>query len=949
MTFALTFIGSLLGLSLAGFAGLLAGAAIGFLLGRTAQLSDQFKALQGDHQSLRDSLQTQSPELFTAAHAGAPPDLTEAQAENFSEPPIDSPLEQSNEPSFTQAPAEQSLPAAEPQLAPPALVPPAMPVSLPIAPSVPVAARAAASSGDFAVDESSFEPADGWLNKAYRFLTEGNVVAKIGIIVLFFGLAFLLKYAADQAIFPIELRLTLVGFGGAALLGFGWFLRERHTGYALVLQGGGIGVLYLTLFAALRLYSVLPSGLTLGLMLLLVIAAAVLAIVQDAKSLAILGITGGFLAPILAGSNTGSQVDLFSYYLILNFGILFIAWRKAWRALNLIAFLFTFVIGVLWGVLRYRDDMFATTEPFLIGFFIIFLATAILFARQQLGQGQRDYVQSSLVFGPPLIGFGFQAILVSPFEYGLAWSALLLGVLYGVLSIGLRRFQGSRYQILTDAFLALGIGFITLAVPLALNGQWTSSTWALEGVAMLWVGLRQAKKLPVYFGLFLQLAAGVTFWFDTPSQATQLVLLNGLFLSGGLIGLAGLASAYLLRSSQNSVLWLLWGLAWWFGVGFYDLATQTSLSQPFTLWLLFAVVSLLLLNLTRLVVADWPFLRTIPALLLALMWILGLLILSFNRNPWTDYAGWIWLVAFAGFYGLMYAHERRDEPVFGMPQLHVLGLWLLTLVLIQVMADAFFRWGFGYSVSLNWLDLFGVTPEGAWLAMSYGLVPTLMLLWLNKARHWPFGVQFGHAPAYRGWAAAGLSLFLLAWMMSINFEGVPISRFGVDWAMPASIPYLPVLNGVDMVSLFGMATSFWILHAVRARVSLPVLSLGRWALGLVAFVWLNAVIARSLNAYADLPLFDWQFLDAALAQTTYSIAWSLLGLSLIFIASRKALRPLWWAAAGLLGVVVLKLFAVDLSGSDTVARIVSFIGVGILLLLAGYVAPIPAKRGDNPA
>jgi uncharacterized membrane protein len=108
------------------------------------------------------------------------------------------------------------------------------------------------------------------------------------------------------------------------------------------------------------------------------------------------------------------------------------------------------------------------------------------------------------------------------------------------------------------------------------------------------------------------------------------------------------------------------------------------------------------------------------------------------------------------------------------------------------------------------------------------------------------------------------------------------------------------------------------------------------------------VIARTLNAYAGVPLFDWQFLDVALAQTTYSIAWSLLGLSLIVLASRFGQRRLWLVAAGLLGVVVLKLFSVDLSGSDTVARIISFIGVGVLLLLAGYVAPIPAKLGVNP-
>lgn len=121
---------------------------------------------------------------------------------------------------------------------------------------------------------------------------------------------------------------------------------------------------------------------------------------------------------------------------------------------------------------------------------------------------------------------------------------------------------------------------------------------------------------------------------------------------------------------------------------------------------------------------------------------------------------------------------------------------------------------------------------------------------------------------------------------------------------------------------------------------------GFWALSLLGFAWLNAMLARSLAVFAGLPLGDASFWMQATTQTTYSIAWSILGLGLIVLAARLGQRRLWLAAATLLGGVVLKLFFVDLSGSDTVARIISFIGVGVLLLLAGYVAPMPAKSGQ---
>jgi uncharacterized membrane protein len=117
---------------------------------------------------------------------------------------------------------------------------------------------------------------------------------------------------------------------------------------------------------------------------------------------------------------------------------------------------------------------------------------------------------------------------------------------------------------------------------------------------------------------------------------------------------------------------------------------------------------------------------------------------------------------------------------------------------------------------------------------------------------------------------------------------------------------------------------------------------GLWWIGGAAFLWLNVMIARSLHVFAGLPL-NRRLFDSAMAQATYSIVWSILGLILILLASRGGQRRLWWVAAGLLGVVVVKLFLIDLSGTNTLARIVSFVGVGLLLLLAGYVAPIPPK------
>jgi uncharacterized membrane protein len=78
-------------------------------------------------------------------------------------------------------------------------------------------------------------------------------------------------------------------------------------------------------------------------------------------------------------------------------------------------------------------------------------------------------------------------------------------------------------------------------------------------------------------------------------------------------------------------------------------------------------------------------------------------------------------------------------------------------------------------------------------------------------------------------------------------------------------------------------------------------------------------------------------------QTGITLLWSITALVMMWLSVKRAARVPWMVGAGLLAAVVLKLLLVDLSGSGTVARIVSFIGVGVLMLVIGYVAPLPSK------
>ncbi len=450
-----------------------------------------------------------------------------------------------------------------------------------------------------------------------RFFTGGNLVLKIGVLILFFGVAFLLKYAAQRDLVPLEFRLIGVALGGMAMLGGGWLLRRRRMGYGLMLQGGGIGILYLVVYAAARLYQMLPMTLSLAVMIGLVVLSSLLAVLQQSRSLAVAGTVGGFLAPVLMSTGGGSHVLLFSYYALLNTGILAIAWFRSWRELNLLGFFFTFAIATFWGTEAYQPDHFASTEPFLVFFFLLYVAVSVLFAHRQ-PVNLRGFIDGPLVFGLPLVVSALQYHLVRDFAYGTAVSALVLGLFYAALAALLwRRSQGGMRQ-LTEAFLALSVVFGSLAIPLAFDNRWTSAAWAIEGAAMIWVGVRQQRLAARLFALLLQLGAALMFAADGMYPYAAPAFLNHFFFGCLFIAASSLFSSWYLDGNGDRLRpWerylplplLVWGLLWWYGGGWREAVEQFAAGQFVHIMLLFVTASAMLMTMVGRAI-DWQ--RTAP-------------------------------------------------------------------------------------------------------------------------------------------------------------------------------------------------------------------------------------------------------------------------------------------------------------------------------------------------
>jgi uncharacterized membrane protein len=775
----------------------------------------------------------------------------------------------------------------------------------------------------------------------WRWFTGGNTLVRVGVVVLFFGIAFLLKYAYEHTHIPIELRLTAVAIAAVALLVIGWRLRLKRPDYALALQGGGVGVLYLTIFAAFRLYNVLAPEAALVLLFLIASLSAVLAVMQDAQSLAVLGASGGFLAPILASTGSGNHVMLFSYYVMLNAGIVGVAWYRAWRPLNLLGFLFTFAIGTLWGTRFYQPELLASTEPFLVIFFLMYLTIPVLFARQRarpaaaLGAEQvQNYVDGTLVFGTPLVAFGLQTQLVRGIQYGSAWSALALSFVYLLLARWLWSRHRDHLRLLVESFLSLGVVFGTLAIPLALDGRWTSAAWALEGAAVLWAGARQNRWLARGFGMFLQIAAGFAFLAAVDRGHGDVPVLNSFYLGCLFISIAGFFSNWVLERQRErlrkwepalAVVMFVWALLWWVGGGLHEIHTHVSHPYQTRAALLFAAGSCLAFSLLWKAL-SWRLARYPALALLPVMMLLAAQDAADRRHP-LIHLGWVsWPAGFAAHLWLLRRHDDAHNAYIDF--LHAGQLWLLA---------ALASW------ELAWIIDHAIEASPVWGMIAWGIVPGLLLgLLAIHARQLPWPVR-GRLANYALLGAAPLAVFLWVWILIAN---------AASDGNASPLPYVPLLNPLDLAQFAAwLAIVAWIQGLKRMDLAdyagdNPVLTYS--ALGAIAFIGLNGSLLRALHHLAAIPYDLEAMLQSTLVQAALSIFWSVLALCAMVAATRLRVRALWVVGASLMVVVVAKLALVDLSNTGTVERIVSFIGVGVLMLLIGYVSPVPPKTSESP-
>jgi uncharacterized membrane protein len=337
----------------------------------------------------------------------------------------------------------------------------------------------------------------------------------VGVLMTVLGIGFFLKYAFDQNWVGPAGRIAL-GYGAAAaFLGCGeWFRRRQAATFGLYLIGGGIATLYLCTSAAFHLYHLFGQVTAFAFMVLVTALAGVLALVYDAKWLAVLGLIGGFLTPVILSTGHDRPIALMSYLAMLNGGILAIATRQQWQLLNTLGFLLTWGFFSAWFLDRYSNARFWPTLFFLNLFFLIYALVPVVYyfgrARRQQLTGLTISVLNTLV----AFSYAFGMIRA----YTTLPMVSLVSLSYAALFLGMGALLYQRHPEYLEPFvllLAKGMLFLVITVPILLSGQWITVFWAVQAVVLLWASRQVGNRwLGCGAVTLLGLALGKFFFYD---------------------------------------------------------------------------------------------------------------------------------------------------------------------------------------------------------------------------------------------------------------------------------------------------------------------------------------------------------------------------------------------------------------------------------------------------
>lgn len=329
-----------------------------------------------------------------------------------------------------------------------------------------------------------------------KFIGE-NLINKIGIAILVIGVAIGAKYSIENNLISPLTRIILGYLAGLGLIGFAIKLKAKYESYSAVLVSGALAIMYFITFAAYSSYDLFPPVMAFGLMFIFTVFGVIAALNYNKQIIAHIGLVGAYTIPFLLSNDSGNALVLFSYVAIINVGILVISFKKSWKPLYYAAFIFTWLIYIGFYVFDYvREEHFQIALLFLCIFFVQFYAIFLTYKLVANEKFKKSDVVLLLLNSFIFFGLGYGLLNHHPIGKELLGVFTLCNALvhFIVCAVLFKKKLADRNLFYFVAGMVLV--FITIAIPVQLDGNWVTLLWTLEATLLFWIG--RTRNVPVY-------------------------------------------------------------------------------------------------------------------------------------------------------------------------------------------------------------------------------------------------------------------------------------------------------------------------------------------------------------------------------------------------------------------------------------------------------------------
>lgn len=321
----------------------------------------------------------------------------------------------------------------------------------------------------------------------------GQWLNRLGIVAVLIGFSYFLKFAFDNNWIGPATQVIIGLVAGLVILFWSEsFRRKGYPAFAYSLKAVAFGALYLSLWAASQYYHLVPPSVTFFGMVMVTLTATALSLRQNSELLAAFAMAGGFLTPVLVSTGQNREVALFGYLALLDLGAVWMVMLKRWPRILFGAFLGTAALSIAWTNTFYTEPQLATTLAFVSFFFLLFAVVAF-------GDKAASPFCNLMIGLAVLDGISYFAasylMLYQHYREELTWLMVAVAAFYFGLARWLHKRAGTADLLYIPAAWALGVGFLTVAIPIKLDSYWIAFGWLVEAGALFWAAHRTKTLL----------------------------------------------------------------------------------------------------------------------------------------------------------------------------------------------------------------------------------------------------------------------------------------------------------------------------------------------------------------------------------------------------------------------------------------------------------------------